>query len=419
MRGAENVIPVFESLVSQMTPVITIDLIEASGSNWKLWSCDTYWTMRDMTITIGGEDFTVVEVSQDEYVIVSGEDEPVGASYQLSAPTAWHGSHRKVNSEMMEEPTPGDAVVYLPVPRVRETNDPEEEVVYTASWRPLFLYTYNQRRDTIGLQQDEVIEPLNAMADFFLWLIEYNDDLYNTPEDIERREWMNFGNEAVWGNESLIFNRDFSGVELSFDLEVLPDGVCACSDVEPQTCAPVPFYLNGDFEEDLTSGEDFRLTVEDDNGDPQGVYDPNTNTIVVPAAGGGGSTPVDVTVNGTLVYDQVTTDQALRVVDSGDNEVGFLDGPNTWLIENSVVSIKDTDNNTLYDVSVAPFGSATQVIDDVTVDNSNVTYTADVLAEGILVLPDTSVQLQVDGVNYGAPVSVVTLDPSAVLNITW
>jgi hypothetical protein len=337
MRGAENVIPVFESLVSQMTPVITIDLIEASGTNWKLWSCDTYWTMRDMTITIGGEDFTVLSVSQDEYVIVSGDAEPVGASYQLSAPTFCHGSHRKVNAEMMEETSPGDAVVYLPLPRVRETNDPEEEVVYTASARPLFLYTYDQRRDTIDLQQDEVIEPLNAMADFFLWLIEYNDGLYNTPEDIERREWMNFGNEAVWGNDELVFNRNLSGVELGFDLEVLPDGVCACEDLAPITCAPVPFYLNGDFEEDLTSGEDFQLTVEDTNGDPQGTYDAGTNTIVVPA-GGGGATPVDVTVNGTLVFNQVTTNQSLSVENSTGTQKGSLSAGD-WLLGDETVTV--------------------------------------------------------------------------------
>src|SRR5574343_225482 len=282
MRGASIVIPVIESLLSQMTPVVAITLIEVSGTNWKVHSCDTYWTMRDMTVSLGGEDFTVVSVVQDSYIIVSGLALPVCASYQMPAPQFWHGSHRKVNSEMSEESDAGQAVVYLPVPRVRETNDPEEEVVYTASIIPIFLYTYDQQRDTIELQQDEVIEPLNAMADFFLWLIEDNDGSYNTPEDVDRREWMNFGDETVWGKDKLIFNRNYSGVELQFDLEVLPDGVCACDDVTPITCAPVPFYLHGTFEEDLTSGEDFLLTVKDGLGNTiPAVYDGSTKTIII------------------------------------------------------------------------------------------------------------------------------------------
>jgi len=51
--------------------------------------------------------------------------------------------------------------------------------------------------------------------------------------------------------------------------------------------------------------------------------------------------------------------------------------------------------------------------------NSNATYSLSIFAEDSETLPDTSVQLQVDGVNYGAPVNVVTLDPSAILNISW
>lgn len=282
MRGASNVIPVVESLVSQMTPVVAITLIEADGTNWKVWSCNTYWTMRDMTITIGGESFTVVSVVQDSYVIVSGLAMPVGASYQLDAPEFRHGSHRKVNAEMMETLDATKAIVYLPLPRIREINDPEQEVVYVASIRPLFLYHYDERRDTIDLQQDEVIEPLNAMADLFIWLVSDQDGNFNTPEDINRREWMNFGDETVWGNDKLIFNRPLSGVELQMDLEVLPDGVCECDDATPVTCAPVPFYLNGTFEEDLTSGNDFLLTVKDGSGNIiPAVYDGFTKTITI------------------------------------------------------------------------------------------------------------------------------------------
>jgi hypothetical protein len=86
--------------------------------------------------------------------------------------------------------------------------------------------------------------------------------------------------------------------------------------------------------------------------------------------------------------------------------------------------IKDTDGTLvgtwnpltkLWTVPAAGGGSTTAEI-----ENSNVTYTASFdTSANPFALPDTSVQQQVDGVNYGAPQGVVTLDPNAVLNLQW
>lgn len=389
MRGASNVIPVVESLVSQMTPVVAITLIEADGTNWKVWSCNTYWTMRDMTITIGGESFTVVSVVQDSYVIVSGLAMPVGASYQLDAPEFRHGSHRKVNAEMMETLDATKAIVYLPLPRIREINDPEQEVVYVASIRPLFLYHYDERRDTIDLQQDEVIEPLNAMADLFIWLVSDQDGNFNTPEDINRREWMNFGDETVWGNDKLIFNRPLSGVELQMDLEVLPDGVCECDDATPVTCAPVPFYLNDVFEEDLTCGDEFRLTVVDTNDVGVGTYNEATNTVTVPAAGGS----IDIDINGQPFLTGQSTNVDIPVLNTNNDPVGVENPLGTWKVGNAEVQVLNSDST--YDVTVA------------------------VVAEGAAVhnLPDETFYFQIDGVTVATETEPALA--TQTFNINW
>lgn len=395
MRHADSIITVVSSIVDGMTPVVTITANVAEGDYWKLSMCNTYWLMVDMRITIGGETFRVREVVQNDYIVVSGTAQPVGTTFQLEAPEFWHGSHRKVNSER-SAPNKHDVskvFVYLPIPDVRENDGDDDEIEYEATIRPIFLTGYNKQYDKIDLQQEMYIEPCNAMADVFLDVIEENDTIIERPTNIERREWMNFGDESVWGKDKLIFNQNLSGVESRMRIGIFYGDEACCVDGEFNACMPVNIYINGTQEDTVESGQDYQLTVVDTNGDEQGVYDEPTKTIVVPAPGGGGGT-ASQTFNGTSVTDQDSgTTKVITVKDSGGTNVGT----------------KGTDTALALAIT----------IDDVTVDNSNVTWTTDITAEGTFELPDTTVQLQVDGVNYGAPVSVVTLDPNAILEIQW
>ena len=386
MRGAENIISVFDSLISQMTPVITITANVVDGDNWKLSTCNTYWATTGMVVTIGGEDYRIESFVKDDYVIVSGDAQPVGASFQLEAPEFWHGSRRKVNNERSDQIDVTRWVAYLPIPRVTENNDPEIDFVYEADLRPLFVFAYDEQLDTIEHQQTNVIEPANAMADFYLWLVNDQEENFNTPEDIERYEWMNFGDESIWGKDKLIFDAPLSGVELRHNLQIMPDGVCQCDDATPITCMPAQVYINGVYEDEATSGQDFLLIVEDTNGDPQGTYNQGTTTITVPAAGGGGSTPVDVTVNTTLVFNQVTTDQTLSVTDTDTNQIGSLVGAD-WVIADSNVS------------------------------NSDNTFTVDIIAEDVYELVDQSVTVYLDGVSQGSTTYPAMTNP--IINILW
>lgn len=79
------------------------------------------------------------------------------------------------------------------------------------------------------------------------------------------------------------------------------------------------------------------------------IFQDNVLIEVVPSggrfdfSGGGGSTPVNVTVNGVLVYDQVTTDQALLVVNSLDQQKGILQSGKWFLPDQTIEVIEDGD----------------------------------------------------------------------------
>ena len=283
MRGADNIIQAVSMIVSQMTPVVTITANVADSTNWKLSMCNTHWMTVGMRITIGGLTYRIESFVEDSYIIVSGASQPVVTWFQLAAPEFWHGSHRKVNAEKYgNRPNQSSPFVYLPIPEVRELNGDDDEVVYEAQIRPIFLRSYDPKKDNIDDQQTLYIDPTNKMADYFLEVIELLDAYFEYPTDITRKEWMNFGDATLWGNDKLIFNQPLSGVELRLQLDVLDRGICECEEADTVVCAPVNFSINGTAEEVLQSGSDFDLTVVDTNGDPVSyTYDDNTKTLTI------------------------------------------------------------------------------------------------------------------------------------------
>ncbi len=354
MKGADNIIPLFSWIVSQMSPVVEIDAITQVGDNWRIDTCNTYWLRKKKVITITGVDFTIEDFVINESITVSGPSIPVGTWFQITAPEFRHGSRRKVNAERDEQTDVTNEFVYLPIPIVRENRQYDSEVVYTAQVKPICICDFDEQYDTIEDQQRDIIEPMNAMTDMLLRVIDENDDKFSQDEEeiaeVERYEWMNFGDETIWGKDKLIFDGNLSGVEARFTLYVLPDGACLCENLPPVTCAPANVYVNDDLVDSAPSGQDFPLIVRDTNGDtPVISYDEPTKKITVPAAT---TAPVDFRVNGTLVFDNVTTDQELDVVNSDDVQVGAPGTLGQWRIGDTELLIHDSSGNNIALVTI-------------------------------------------------------------------
>jgi hypothetical protein len=81
-------------------------------------------------------------------------------------------------------------------------------------------------------------------------------------------------------------------------------------------------------------------------------------------------------------------------------------------VADSVAVIKDSANTTLKSENIKATESENIVINDSSVENSDASYSVNVLAEGSLILPDS--QINVNGVDEGDVVSVKTID----VNIT-
>jgi hypothetical protein len=128
----------------------------------------------------------------------------------------------------------------------------------------------------------------------------------------------------------------------------------------------------------------------------------NTLTITIP----GGE--VDVEINGAP-YDTVTAPSTLDipVINSAATPVGTINVLDVEIGDSSV-AITDSAATLLHTVAVVAEGTNSQVISDATVENSDASYSVNVLAEGSLTLPDS--QINVNSVDRGDVVSVKTID---------
>jgi len=263
MNGNRNIIEIIEEVVSKMTPFITVSSITANGDNWRLNTCNTYWITVDSQIIIDEVSYTVIDLVQNSYIEIESTTEPTVTEFQLEAPEFWHSSSRKVSNERSNKEG-GDVrkpFVYLPVPRITEDKAVDSDKAYDADIRPIFLTNFDTRRDTIELQQTQIIEPLNAMANFFLYLIKEDIANFDDFDSVDRREWMNFGNETVWGNDKKIFKENLSGVELSsFTLPVLINESCLCNTVT-KICADATVTVNDEFYAFVESGGSINIVT--------------------------------------------------------------------------------------------------------------------------------------------------------------
>lgn len=106
---------------------------------------------------------------------------------------------------------------------------------------------------------------------------------------------------------------------------------------------------------------------------------------------GGGSTPVDISLNSELMIEGATTDQDINVHDSEGADVGTKSGSD-FVIGNSTVTVQYENETLIENVSVVAEGSAI-----VKVPNPIATLSVDFSADATEIDPDTEVTFTATG----------------------
>ena len=98
---------------------------------------------------------------------------------------------------------------------------------------------------------------------------------------------------------------------------------------------------------------------------------------------------------------------------SGSDQIGSLQGQ-YWRIDDSVITLKDSSNNTLSTTNVPATESQNIIAPDSTIENSDATYTDTIESGGTLVLPDTTINITDQ---FGNPLDTITFPVYSTVNI--
>lgn len=345
-----------DHVISQMTPVIDLTLIETvSAGRYKLHSCNTEWATIGDTITIDSIDYLIVEFVINEYLIVTGPSLPVQLYFQLSAPTFEYGNHRKVAVERDKQKdkrtiTP---MIYMMLVRNNRVKDYDSAYSFDGDARFFFLGTYNEKKDDIDTHQQEVIEPMRAMAKYFREKWNEREDIFEQITECAEQDWMNFGSPQIWGNNPRIFDENLSGVENAFTILSTAEEDC-CQQIVSLSCLPVTLSLDTDVVASIASGDSYNITLKDQDGNPvTWSYNAPLKTLTVQT--GGSCDPVTFTFNGDTITPTPSGEaKAILFKNSAGTNLGVVttDTVNTFEATASDITKTDSDGT----VSNVPAG---------------------------------------------------------------
>jgi hypothetical protein len=120
-------------------------------------------------------------------------------------------------------------------------------------------------------------------------------------------------------------------------------------------------------------------------------------------------------INGTQVASIPSGDSDSIQVrkESGSDQIGSLQGQH-WRIDDSVITLKDSSNNTLSTTNVPATENQNIIAPDATIENSDASYTDTIESGGTLVLPDTTINITDQ---FGNPLDTITFPVYSTVNI--
>jgi len=237
-----NTVQIVKDLVSLITPTINIsDIIDNGNDVFTIYTCNTYYLTIEMEINLNGTTYKVIEVNINESFtiskILSSDPDPAGTTLKLNAPFFFNGTIISTRRELdnIEDWRLKYPMVFL-YELFEDTGivDNTNSVGYETRVR-LFFMNQTDPINYTSLQQNElIIEPMRALSQEFLNVVEQNSSIVNKlTSDWRLRNWVNFGKfEAEKGMVKKFFTDDLSGCELNINLPIkrsyLDEKYCKC-----------------------------------------------------------------------------------------------------------------------------------------------------------------------------------------------
>lgn len=223
----KDITEIVGNIVSSLTFQFECLAVIPISGGFELTTTNTYWLRPDKLITISGSEYKIISIVINDRITVkpiSHLNTPTtGLIFNIPLPTYRHGTAIAINAELstikQNDKTPF-VWLYETFEETRNYND-EDNVGLTANVR-LFLFDESNAGSIITEKHySDVIRPLKQLAEEIVGFINANPVLYQEVETASITglpDWGEFN--EMRGFEGKIFDENWSGIEIRFELNV-------------------------------------------------------------------------------------------------------------------------------------------------------------------------------------------------------
>lgn len=232
-NSMQDITKIFGQILSNITYQFECTASVPSGTNFILYTNNTYWLRPEKWLVIGGKNYKIIALTINESITVQpighNTAPSIGVLFTIPPPVYKHGTARAINSELttIEQIDKTPFVWLFELLREKVIVDSESTIDLEAEIR---LFIFDEANPSDMLTEDhyaDVIRPLKQLAETIVAYINAESGLYSEVLEYEIMglpDWGEFN--EMKGNESRIFDELWSGLEMRFTLQILKQQKC-------------------------------------------------------------------------------------------------------------------------------------------------------------------------------------------------
>jgi len=233
MSGRAQTVDIIRSLVTLMGVTVLIDTITDNGNDtYTLETENTYWIQPSFTVTIDSEDYTVVSVVRNTSFIISGTNLPTVASFNIAAPSYFHGTLIQTKLEILDQDIKTITPMIYCLEELVDYEQPGDSSLDRKSDVTLYFITQANFSDYLTADYlNNCHYPMRAMCDRFIEVCKSSSLIgkLNTGQSLK---YTNINQLKVRINSESgknLFDKDLSGVRL--EISEFPINKIGCQTV--------------------------------------------------------------------------------------------------------------------------------------------------------------------------------------------
>jgi hypothetical protein len=218
-------------VVASIENVVEIDsVVDNLDGTFTIFSCNTLWTTKGFTLSIGGNDYEVTDIEFNNSITISGTVPIVVTSFNLYVPYYYHNTIIAQNEELNQVSNSWDKfpMIYLhEITRERFDNVVDSSIDRESDCDLYFMIDSNIEDWKTSDHYEKAIRPMRSLMFSFLNALEKanNVGIIQNFEVFDHARWGIY--ITMKGHPDRLFRDDLSGTQLRITIPLLKELNCS------------------------------------------------------------------------------------------------------------------------------------------------------------------------------------------------